>query len=423
MQGLFAKNTTGATSFTVANSYRVASNAVVWMSSATLFDQMLTIDVKGNGFADKTYLYYSDDAVISNGFDPYGDSEKRNSNDGQPTIYTSLGNERMALNGYPVSSMGQSVPMGVDHGANGSFELEFDGLTNFPANTTIYVEDKQEGVYHNIANGNYAYTALATDNSDRFEIHFVLPIELATVNVNCAGDLGAIELVSTVGLSDRDYAISNATNVVSTGTLSALNAQVAAGIYTVTVTDAFGGNQEYTVEVAQDEAIVADYTVSSLAVQVGEIVSFNNLTANATSVEWNIANVASINGVNNATYSFNAAGAYEIALNVSNGECTDSKTFTVNVSNKTTSVTNVGADNNVTVFGTANVVTIAFEKAISTNASVDIQNVLGQKVFSGTVNASGSQNINLGEIPTGYYFVSISLEGERFTTKVFLSKK
>jgi len=423
MQGLYAKNTTGAANFTVANTSRVASNAVVWKSSATMFDQMLTIDVKGNGFADKTYLYYSDDAVITNGFDAYGDSEKKNSFTGQPTIYTSLNNERMALNGYPVSSIGQSVPMGVEHGANGSFELEFDGLTNFPANTTIYVEDKQEGVYHNIANGNYAYTALATDNSDRFEIHFVLPIELATVNVNCAGDLGAIELVSTAGLSDRDFTISNATNVLSTGALASLNTPVAAGLYTVTVSDAFGGNQVYTVEVAQDEAIVADYSVSTLEAQVGEIVSFNNLTANATNVEWNIANLATINGVNNATFSFNTAGAYEVVMNVSNADCSDSKAFTVNVSNKTTSVTTLGADNLVQVYSDKNVVTIAFENTFKANASVAIQNVLGQKVFDGTVNANGEQRINLGEVSTGYYFVSINVEGKSFTSKVYIAQK
>ena len=98
---------------------------------------------------------------------------------------------------------------------------------------------------------------------------------------------------------------------------------------------------------------------------VGEIVSFNNLTNNATSVEWNIADITSINGVNNATYTFDEAGTYVIELNVASDDCSDSKSFTVNVSNKTTSVTTLDSDNALRVFANKNTVVLEFLNSYS----------------------------------------------------------
>jgi hypothetical protein len=421
MQGFFAEST-GAGTVSVTNADRVASTTTAWYSTSSLFDQMLTIDVMGNGFADKTYLYFSDDQQVTNNFDGAADSKKRSSNVGQPTIYTALGAERMALNGYPESSLGQSVALGVDHGANGSFELSFAGMDQFDANTAIYLEDVQEGVYHNIANGNYSYTALASDNSDRFMLHFVLPVALNTVNANCEGEMGRIELASTNGTANRDYVVADANTTIAAGSLANLANDVNAGTYTVIVNDAFGGNQTYTVTVGQDEPINAIYTVSSTDVQVGEMVNFANLTANTTNVSWTIAS-ATINGVNNPTYTFDEVGTYNVVLAVSNGVCSDEKAFTVNVSNKTTSINTLSKDNMVKVFGSENVVSVEFNNNFNKNATVEIQNVLGQKTFAGSVEAKGVQNISLSNITTGYYFVTVIVNEERITAKVFLSKK
>ncbi len=426
MQGLFVEYdpvTATDVNLDITNADRVANSATTWYSTSNVFDQMLTINVFGNGFADKTHVFYADNTLVTNNFDDYTDSKKRASNFGQPTIYSSLNNLRMALNGFPTSDLGNSIPFGVDHGTDGNFELSFEGIVDFPTNTTIYVEDKQLGTYHNVASGNYAYTAMATDNSDRFELHFVLPVDLATVDANCAGDAGKIQLISTTGLADRDFVVANVNSTIATGALNTLDVDVAEGVYTVTVNDEFGGNQVYTVTVEADEAIEAIYDVSSIDVQVGEIVSFNNLTNNATSVEWNIADITSINGVNNATYTFDEAGTYVIELNVASDDCSDSKSFTVNVSNKTTSVTTLDSDNALRVFANKNTVVLEFLNSFEGNAIVEVQNVLGQKVFAGTVDANGTQRISIKDVTTGYYFVGVNVDGKSMATKLLLTKE
>ena len=54
-----------------------------------------------------------------------------------------------------------------------------------------------------------------------------------------------------------------------------------------------------------------------------------------------ISEFTSISGVQNATYSFDEEGAYEIVLNVSNDDCSDIKTVTIIVAHKTTSIETV----------------------------------------------------------------------------------
>ena len=77
----------------------------------------------------------------------------------------------------------------------------------------------------------------------------------------------------------------------------------------------------------------------------------------------------------------------------------------------------------VKVFGSENVVSVEFNNNFNKNATVEIQNVLGQKAFAGSVEAKGVQNISLSNITTGYYFVTVTVNEERITAKVFLSKK
>ena len=415
----FVAQSNGSASFNSSNTDRVASSNPVWYSVEDWFTSKLEIEVLANGFGDRTVLYYSEDNTAA--FDVRGDCVKKMSNIGQPTIYTSLGNQELSMNGKSLVQIGESVPMGVKPGADGTFTLSFTGIETFEEMTTIYVEDKLLGIFHNIENGDYDYTSVETDNSDRFEIHFVLPVELTITNMDCQGNLGSISLESTIGTADRDFVLSTSTNVLASNQLVNLNEQVTAGNYILSVNDAFGGNQVYNVEITQADVIVADLNVSSLNVEVGEVVNFNSLTLNATDVEWSIDG-STISGVSNATYSFNEVGIYPVVLHVSNEECDDTKTVMIEVTNKTTSIVYVDDNQSIKVYSVGTELVLEFINSNNSTAILNVENVIGQRVYNGVVTTEGTQRVNISDVKTGYYFVSLNIEGTNVSTKVLLTK-
>ena len=422
MQGLFVENTSAGASVTITNADRFADSGVAWKSSSSLLSQKLEITVNGNGFADITYIVFSDNLNVTNNFDDFTDCKKRSSDAGQPTIYTNLAGEKLSFNSRTESSFGETIEFGVQHDADGNFELLFDGMSSLPSNATIYVYDKQLDVYHNIATGNYSYSALATDNSDRFELVFVLPVEIATTSVDCDGNLGTIALASTNDLANRDFVLVQGTTTIATDYLVNLNQEVNAGDYTLTVNDAFGGNQVYDVTVSTDEMIEADLTVSAVDVQVGDLVSFENLTTNYSNVEWIIGSITTISGVNNPTYIFDEVGTYDVVLNVSNDDCADSKTVTIVVTNKTTSIIDVDGDQTIKIYSVGSEVVFEFTNATKNSAIVKIENTIGQRVFAGTISTDGIQRINVSDVSTAYYFVNLNIDGKSISTKVLLTK-
>jgi len=196
------------------------TNAATWYSSEDWFTHKLEISVLRNNKADKTILFYNDKAT--NSYEPMYDVTKRKSNTGHPTLATTIGSKELSLNGKNVNNLGEIVPMSLYSGSNGSFELSFEGIETF-GKTTIYIKDLQTNTIHNIANGNYTFTANKTDNSERFEIIFIPEIEFNISKVDCEGNLGNISLVSTLGIQNRIFEIQNTTETISSDDLINLN--------------------------------------------------------------------------------------------------------------------------------------------------------------------------------------------------------
>jgi hypothetical protein len=141
-----------------------------------LSEYAMTIQVKGNGFADMTRLEFN--AGATDGFDADYDADKFQSNQGQPTLYT-------VIPGYApwggINVMGPlvkntTVPLGLQPGADGTFTLSFDpaDLAGFPASVSIYLEDKQNPAnWVNVRTSNsYTFASKAGDQAGRFALHF-----------------------------------------------------------------------------------------------------------------------------------------------------------------------------------------------------------------------------------------------------------
>ena len=372
------------------------TNAATWYENENWFEYKLEVSVQGNSFADKTTLFYNNEA--SNAYEPMYDVRKRKSSAGHPTLSTVGANKDLTLNGLSVNDLGETVPMNLDAGANGSFTLSFEGLETFPSNTTIYVKDLQEDVVHNIADGNYTFTANTTDNKERFEIIFIPVVSLVTTKVDCDENAGNVELSNTNFTNDRTFEIISNNTIVATNDLVNLNESLTAGTYTLNVNDQYGGTQVYIVVIEAAELIEAAFTVSNNELFVGEMLILNNTTINTNTIDWTIDN-SMITNVNHLTYTFEVAGIYDVVMTVSNDECIAAKTETITVVNKTTGIETIeGKD--ITFY--PNPVTEVLYVNSTAEINIEIVDILGK-----TIVKTSKNTINLETVATGIYIIQI----------------
>jgi hypothetical protein len=170
------KTSVGGTATWTFNQSGRTTNVGTQYQFYELSEDAMTIQVKGNGFADMTRLEFN--AGATDGFDVDYDADKFQSNKGQPTLYT-------VIPGYGpwggINVMGPlvantTVPLGMQPGADGTFTLSFDpaDLAGFPASVSIYLEDKQNPAnWVNVRTTNsYTFTSKASDQALRFALHF-----------------------------------------------------------------------------------------------------------------------------------------------------------------------------------------------------------------------------------------------------------
>ena len=384
------------TTLTFDNTFR-NTNAATWYQNENWFTHLLTISVLGTNAADKTIVYFNEEAT--NGYEPMYDVVKRSSKVGQPTLASVSQSDELALNGKSVDNLGENIPLHFYPGTNGSFSINVEGMETFPTNTTIYIKDNLLNMVHNVANGNYTFTANTADLVNRFELIFIPEVSFSSTPVNCENQDGVISLSSTIGIENRTVAIVNENNETIVNTdLASFETALAEGNYTITVTDIYGGNQIYNIEVTSLEKVTADFTVSTQDAFVGEIVSFENTSSQATQWIWTINN-ASLNNLPVATYTFEQAGDYVISLLAENNDCSDQKEMTIHVSNKTTGIDNTTVTN-VSIY--PNPVKDILYIDAKEMVKVEIYNVLGSKIVS-----TNAKEINMKNLSKGVYMVHV----------------
>ncbi len=144
------------------------------------FDNIIDILVQGNGFADKTQVYFRSGATA--GWDSQYDAFKLPSNPGQPTLFTRIDgdNHLISINGHPLLTQPTSVVMGLMPGANGNFTFTADSLHTFDPGDIILLQDLKLDVVHNFTSDpTYTFSSNVNDSIHRFLLHF-LPAPIFT---------------------------------------------------------------------------------------------------------------------------------------------------------------------------------------------------------------------------------------------------
>ena len=170
MQGFFVRTSTGPSSFALTNDDRISGDPAFFRTAAPL-DNLIEIEVTGNGFADKSIVRFND--LATDQWDDNLDAYKLPGNSNQPIIYTRNGNDLLSVNSIRPVKEEKYVVLGFNPGENrGSvFDFEFTVKTANPP--LVYLEDLLTGKSEQITNGySYSFYAEHGQDDERFLLHF-----------------------------------------------------------------------------------------------------------------------------------------------------------------------------------------------------------------------------------------------------------
>ena len=157
----------------------------------------------GSAVADETVIYLNPNA--SNAFDGYDSPKMSVSNATASGIYTSIGTEKLVINGMNSIASNQEIPLGFTPGSATTFSIKASEVTNFETGTQIFLKDNALGSITEITDGTpYAF---APDNTvapdQRFALLFKLPSITTGVNPADGGYGDNTDVIVTRNANNR----------------------------------------------------------------------------------------------------------------------------------------------------------------------------------------------------------------------------
>lgn len=361
-----------------SNVGEVVNASCNWYGSAAVQDFISKLALDAN-LDIIPWLTNGTDTDAATGFQPVP-----NSCDGYPTLITLNGSTNITCNGaangaisittsygkapftYTWSKVGDETFVSHDEDptglAPGTYRLSLtDGN-----GSTIYITDPE-------ADGPGVIEVTITEPA-------VLTASASGSNNLCYGQLnGTAAVVAQGGTAPYSYSWSN-------GSLTNEISSLAAGVYTVTVTDANGCTTTASYEVTQPALLTASVTNNSTACSNKATVSASGGAGNYKYLWSNGATTASISDV--------PVGTYTVTV-TDNNECTTTASISLTVSepfNPSASVTNVSCYN-------------------GSNGSITVTNVNGTAPFTFSKNGgsfeTGSLPYSFTNLPAGTYTIAV----------------
>jgi hypothetical protein len=426
-QAFFVDATTNNSTLSFANSMR-STGANGYLRTGQPYEQMLTLDVAGNGYADLARIAFGSNFTAA--FDNSYDAKKMKSRDGQPNIYIVEDDVKHSIYAQPSPVQVKHIPVTFEPGANGSFTITAGELSTFDPTALVYLEDTKEGVTQNLmVNPAYTFTANVNDAAERFVLHFVPAAEVTVTGTDCAGDNGLLSVdmgnysVNGANIVWNTYEVkASGGNVVAAGQIQNNLVNIASlpeGTYNVTL-DLNGYTATVPVTVDNMEVVQAAFTPAMLVANTTQDISFANSSTGATTYTWNFGD-GSTDVTANPVHQYAHAGEYEVILTAQNADCSSSYSQLLKVEEITSGIGSI-TDNSVNVYSNSNQININFTAAPAASFTLDVLDMMGRKVIASQVmdGMSNAYTIALPPVADGYYFVRMNTEAEVFVKEVFL---
>lgn len=291
--------------------------------------------------------------------------------------------------------------------ANGALTVSATGGTG-PYTFTDGISSNTSGIFDPLAAGSYTITATDANSCSGSATEVISdnsPVISAsattTAQTACVGSNGTITVVASGGGSPYTYNYSGGTN--TTGTFTS----VAAGFYTISVTDANGCGGTTSANVA---STVPTVTVSATSTNASTAVATDG-TATATPSGGNGAYTYAWTGTaqTTATVTGLAVGSYTVTATDANG-CSASSTVSVSFNSGVNSLVNELTNVQIFPNPASDNFTVSAQLVNAKNVTVEIFNAIGEKVQTRNEGLTDkiSENFSVKGLPKGTYTVKIS---------------
>jgi hypothetical protein len=208
--------------------------------------QLVRLQLANGSQSDEALIYF--DAAAANTFDNYDSPKMMNNSTTLPDLYTTVGTERLAINGLNDFADNMELPLGFTlKAATTGLTLKVSELSNFASGTKVYLLDKeQHSQTELIPTTEYTFntTASTNNNESRFSLLFRAPGASTGVDkteiLNAQVFVNAANQITIIANEKANYSIYNALGVLiesgqTTSNLQTVNCKLQTGIYVVRV--------------------------------------------------------------------------------------------------------------------------------------------------------------------------------------------
>ena len=208
--------------------------------------QLVRLQLANGSQSDEALIYF--DANAANTFDNYDSPKMMNNSNALPDLYTTVANERLAINGLNELADNMELPLGftLKTSATG-LKLKVSELSNLASGTKVYLLDKEQGSQTELLpSTEYTFntTTSTTNNESRFSLLFRAPNASTGIENTEKGNtqvlVYAANQISIVAKPNSNYAIYNSVgqlieNGILTNKLHTINCKLNTGVYVVKV--------------------------------------------------------------------------------------------------------------------------------------------------------------------------------------------
>ncbi len=377
---------------------------------------------QNTGLEDNTVIGFAANATDQ--FDDRFDANKIAGSLTRHTLYSVNNGTWMSVNTLNSIAQTSTVDVGFEPGINGSYTLQFNGLGSFDPTSYITLEDKNLNIFYDVRNGSYDFTSDATDDWNRFVLHFTPAVQIATTNQDCnnAGSITAIQ----PGAASWNYTLTTLTNdTLESGILndsSSINLNVDAGTYILTLTDNNNYTVVKTIAVSGTQPVTAGFTSSATAVETSVDITFNSTTANATNYYWDFGDGTTGTG-QTYSHSYGDTGTYTVTLIViSNDGCSSTASQIITVTQTIAGIaTTILNQQTINIWSFDNRVYVDFGRQTKVDAAIEIYNLLGQEMVNEKFAKNPLYSKAFNNLDATYVIVKARNEGQIKVKRVFIT--
>ncbi|HXB41337.1 MAG TPA: PKD domain-containing protein [Bacteroidia bacterium] len=440
-QGFYVKVNAATATLTAKEANKTASaqellRTNTQQTTSALNPMVMRLKANGHNMNFETAIYFDANATTS--YDDEYDAMYMGADAGHLGIGTRLNGSDYAINGLPALNQNYSIPVMVTTDTTDTYSITGTDLQNLPGGACIVLHDNYTGLDKDLRSGSYSCTI---HDTEKIVARFVLNI---TVNTNLQVTGNAVN--PTCNSSADGYITANANNAgpwnyywkdannniiktslnkATTDTLFNVNA----GNYSVDVNTAGScdnGTQSFTLQGVS--STIASYNPSATSVvfiadSIG--VTFTNTSSNANTYWWDFGDG---NGGpdTNVTHQYTTPGNYLVTLVSYNSACGDSSVYTQIITIIDGSAVGIAAvaepTKNMFINRDAGGYYVKFNYANTTNAVINVTNILGEKVITDLKKENVSTDkvyIPLGDNNNKILIISVVTEtGEKTYCKI-----